>query len=889
MMGEKNLQQTGVLGHPYRMAKKAAIAGEQGKAISILEGVSLSRTTIPVLPANHLSRKSLVANFKLPVPGTTLVSAPAGYGKTSLVTEVVLNQSRKVIWYNISENRDRQDFNRHFIQAISNVIPDFAPWFSPDSKEFARDIALKVCNEIGQINEEFILVIDNSRVYEDKDDRFSNYLFDILPKNIHIIGIRRTTPAHSYSRFSSESNFSIYGPADLRFSKEEVENVLHIHELDPEDDAVSSVVNLASGWPAAVQMISHALTRGRKLNDFEQIMASDNEPLTWLVTQVLSALTAEEKEILVALSAVKSFDSEIAEVILGAKYRKNEINAFALDGLFFEQANNPERTYTFNVLMGEALFNELHKDPENEREINSRLSRYFEKTRQHMRAVEHARSAGEQERMQELFKEAARVLASQGQGQELIRWARFVGDDSNVGIRLRQTVEVMGLIVDFKYNEAMSLIAEMRFGAKDLPVEDFIIKFTHLAESFIAFAYFRRTDFARIFSEIAKPTISFDLGENDRIAAKRVEASIALIEDNFVALPEIFREAFEIGGNNVTAYMHFHLDAIKAMVLYGEGEYQDAYEIASSAITSAQREGFVGITGPTDVMFVQALCLIEFGEVDEGLKVLKRTADLGERWSLGPWHFMSIARITRTLAARGEISSALEMLRGSREYAASFKVSQDFDLFNDLTELSIRAKVGDWDRVRILLERTPGFLLAQQVKVLMDEKNGRFRSLESIEGLPERTARQKLFKYLAMAKHNIHQENVALGFIRKALEVGAQVQSVETFLRQDATLMNLMLKVSTEKPTVYLENLASAITARVKASSEPTQGLSAPLTKREIEVLRHLSTGKPISAIAGTLHVSQNTMKTHLKNIYRKIEVDGRESAVTKAKALFIL
>ena len=227
--------------------------------------------------------------------------------------------------------------------------------------------------------------------------------------------------------------------------------------------------------------------------------------------------------------------------------------------------------------------------------------------------------------------------------------------------------------------------------------------------------------------------------------------------------------------------------------------------------------------------------------------------------------------------------------RGSREYAASFKVSQDFDLFNDLTELSIRAKVGDWDRVKILLERTPGFLLSDQVKILMDEKNGRYRSLEVLEGLPERTARQKLRKYLALAKHNIGQENVALGFIRKALEVGAQVQSVETFLRQDPELMNLILKISTEKPTVYLENLASSIAARLKASSAPTQGLNAPLTKREIEVLRHLSTGKPISAIAGTLHVSQNTMKTHLKNIYRKIEVDGRESAVTKAKALFIL
>ena len=169
MKGDKNLINSVEVVHSFRMSKKGAIAGEQEQLVEVIEGVSLTRTTIPVLPSNHLTRKSLVSNFKLPVPGTTLVSAPAGYGKTSLVTEVVLNQRLKVIWYNISENRDRQDFNRHLIQAIRNVIPNFAPWFTVDNKDYARDLAVKVCNELGQIKEEFILVIDNSRVYEEKD------------------------------------------------------------------------------------------------------------------------------------------------------------------------------------------------------------------------------------------------------------------------------------------------------------------------------------------------------------------------------------------------------------------------------------------------------------------------------------------------------------------------------------------------------------------------------------------------------------------------------------------------------------------------------------------------------------------------------------------------
>jgi ATP/maltotriose-dependent transcriptional regulator MalT len=638
------------------------------------------------------------------------------------------------------------------------------------------------------------MVVDNSRVYEEKDDRFASYLFEILPKNIHIIGIRRATPVHTYSKFSGDSNFDIYGPIDLKFSQTEVLSVLEIHGLDTEDQSILEIADLAKGWPAALQMISHNLTRGRAMQDLDKIMASDNEPLTWLVSQVLSSLTAYERESLSSLAAVQSFNYEIAEVILGNGFKKNELNGFALDGLFFEQANSPERTFTFHSLMRESLLNELHKNPEREKSINSRLSHFFERNNQHLLAVEHAQSAGEFERVQELFKEAARVLASKGEGQELIRWSKFIGDDSNFGLRLRQTVEVMGLTVDFKFNEAMSLIDEMRFGAKGLPIEDFISKFTNLTEAFIAFSYFRRKDFDRIFKTIAEPVISFDISLNERLAAKRLEASIAFLLDDYEGLVKIHQDAIALGSSDVHSYMKFHLDAIDAMKLYGDGRYQDAYETASSALTLAKREGFVGITGFVDIMYVQALCLIEFAQVDEGLQKLNEVQELAERWSIGPFYFQAVSRIARTLAARGEITEALEMLRGSREYAASFKVSHEFDLFNDLTELSIRAKVADWDRVRILLDRAPEFLLSKQLKISMEEANSGFRPTEALEGLPENTPRRIIEKNLALARCFAGQESIALGYVRKALDSGAQVQAVETFLRLDVPLLNLILK-----------------------------------------------------------------------------------------------
>ena len=70
---------------------------------------------------------------------------------------------------------------------------------------------------------------------------------------------------------------------------------------------------------------------------------------------------------------------------------------------------------------------------------------------------------------------------------------------------------------------------------------------------------------------------------------------------------------------------------------------------------------------------------------------------------------------------------------------------------------------------------------------------------------------------------------------------------------------------------------------------DSTKGVKPALTKREIEIVRHLDSGKPITSIGASLHISHNTMKTHLKNVYRKLSADGRDQAVEKAKSLGLI
>lgn len=171
----------------------------------------------------------------------------------------------------------------------------------------------------------------------------------------------------------------------------------------------------------------------------------------------------------------------------------------------------------------------------------------------------------------------------------------------------------------------------------------------------------------------------------------------------------------------------------------------------------------------------------------------------------------------------------------------------------------------------------------------VDESKGIKSVSVEVENLPERTPREKIWKYMKEAMVNLDSESVAVSHMNRALKVGAEVGARESFLRQSNEIGNLIIRAANDSPTIYNEELATAMALRIKERGMAmTQGHPA-LTKRELEILRHLSTGRTLTVIAGELHISQNTMKTHLKNLYKKLAVEGRNEAVEKANSLFLL
>jgi ATP/maltotriose-dependent transcriptional regulator MalT len=158
-----------------------------------------------------------------------------------------------------------------------------------------------------------------------------------------------------------------------------------------------------------------------------------------------------------------------------------------------------------------------------------------------------------------------------------------------------------------------------------------------------------------------------------------------------------------------------------------------------------------------------------------------------------------------------------------------------------------------------------------------------------IKELPDITAFQFIRKNLLLSKVKSEGVKKQREYLKAALAKGERVGALEVFLRQDNLTLEAIINLSTPSNSIWLESLSRLAIERIQDRNRIAKISGEQLTSREIEVLKYLMSENSISSIGQTLHISKNTMKTHLRNIYRKLGVNGRDEAANKAKQNFII
>ena len=850
-------------------------------------GVTLSRTLIPTLPTGYLSRRHLFPKIENISGGTTFLIAPAGYGKTTLVAEWAQNQKKSVIWLTVANGDRTSDMSSMLIAATRRVIPDFAPWFEKDQPIRATDVVRRWGNDLMQTGRDFVFVLDNLRSDDNEDVDIAIKLIEQFPSNIHFVVIRSTEIEGIYGICASRGPIKVISLQELRFTEEEsiqyaINSGLEINEQ------VSEILDVGAGWPAAISLLIAHLQANGSRSDLERIIGSNIEPLRALVMLVLNVLEPSIIDICERLSILEVFTLEQAELLLEDQFNYDAISAIAYKGEIFTALRNPGEGFAFSPMVRQVLQEKLRTRGNLKIELHRKMMEYFEGRGEASSAIDHAFQIGDEQKISELFPNAARIKQAMGRGGDLIRWAPMAGMSPVDGEAKKTTVLITGLLADLDFVAAQAEISKLQLLAESAQGKEFFLQFVAASQAYSLLSLGNFPNLEETVKRVKVGTSECLLGIDDQINLLRLIATKRYLWNEADGVEEIYLLSRELGKKTSLSTSHTFLQAIHAMYLHQCGEYKRAHEIATMALSQYQRNGFVGSHGPLDVMYVIARCLLEFSRPQEALLLFDKIRNSAYQWKQWHWYFASDIHIMEFLTFNGKTKEALERTKIARDFLTTIESANQLEVFVDLAEMNTRRKLKDFDRLEKLVNRAPDIRHARQFRMAVDEYRGRKNIMEDSKKLPSKNPRDSIWKYLTDASLNIDKENVALPAMRNALEVGSHVGAKETFLRQRDEMGNLIIRIASDYPTVYNEEIAAAMAERMKERGSNMNETQASLTKRELEILRQLSTGRTLTVIAGELHISQNTMKTHLKNLYKKMGADGRHDAVEKAKASFL-
>ena len=241
--------------------------------------------------------------------------------------------------------------------------------------------------------------------------------------------------------------------------------------------------------------------------------------------------------------------------------------------------------------------------------------------------------------------------------------------------------------------------------------------------------------------------------------------------------------------------------------------------------------------------------------------------------------------LSRNINELGQVSQKVEELREKLLLDPTLK---NMAWLVDLAEIFVKNSTNEIARVNSLVSRNHNI---PYVKLLgrTRMKNFNFEDLNSVKALPEATSFELIYKNIQLSKFKSEGGKKQREYLTIAVQKGEEAGAREIFLRQDNQTLEAIINLSEKLNSQWLESLSRSCIERIKERNTLVQFGGEQLTQREIEVLKYLSTEKSVEQIGRTLHISKNTMKTHLKNIYRKLEVQNRREASQIAKSKLLV
>ena len=836
----------------------------------------------------------------------TLVAAPAGWGKTALVTSWLAEgpPRRETAWVSLGKDDDnRRSFWTAVFAALRPFVDDERPLRVPPRARI-ESVLPHLLEALAGDGEPIVLVLDDFHAVGDPAVMSDlQQLLDYPCERLRVVLLARADPPLRLQRLRVDGRLAEIRSADLAFTPAETRELGRGLELEVDDDDLDLLCERTEGWPAGLRLAARSLEHDPDPHAFITGFAGTDAAVSdYLTSEVISRQDAGTREFLLRTSIANQVSGSLADALTEGPGGSDVLASLVQRDGFISALDTTGGWYRYHPMFAEVLRIELARAlPEEVAGLHRRAAVWHNECGMPAEALDHAVRSNDWDLCAAIVGEHWLGLVVRGDGWRLRAALDHIPGDAILAAP-ELALAAAGLRLDAGQNAVDPLLDAAAAHAGDLSPQRR-----------------KRFDVAAAATRLYRARIGGDL--NEALLAAR-----AVLDEEWEAAVSKDVRALTLGslglaeywaGDQDTAHRHLQESAGLARecdndYLYlaaqgwaaaaslGTERFGEARRRAQGAIEVAELRGWTEAPAAGAAFYTLAtLALLanDHARAAETLARAKAAVAAPE-----PLLHLGLAELEATLLAmNGELLTALDLVRSATS-DATVPVPRFLRVSAGLLEADLQLALGETGAARKRLAELA------EVEGAPDAAVGLAR-IELAAGSPEAaiaavatfladerdpiglTARLDAWVLDAIARDELRDEEAALRALERSLDLAEPRGLVWPLVRGGPPIRSLLRRII-RRGTAH-RALAGDVLAALEGSGTvihyDTGPLLEPLTDRELTVLRFLPTMMSNTEIASEMFVSVNTVKTHLKHVYRKLDVTDRRDAVRRGRELRLL